>query len=63
METCEPDSLGSNEEERMSNRAELIELVENWLHPGPRFPVYILGNNNLISQVALKVKNMLKSLK
>ena len=41
----------------MSNRAELIELVENWLHPGPQFPIYILGNNNPISQVVLKVKS------
>ena len=37
METRELDSLGRNERERMSNRAELIDLV-NCLYPEPQFP-------------------------
>lgn len=47
----------------MGDRVVLIDLVEKWLHLGPCFPIYIIGSNNPISQVALKVKNMLKNLK
>lgn len=37
METCELDSLGRDEKEIMSNRAELIVLV-NCLYPESQFP-------------------------
>lgn len=37
METCELDSLGRGEREIMSNRAELIDLV-NCLYPESQFP-------------------------
>ena len=63
METWQRDTLRIDGEERMGDRVVLIDLVEKWLHLGPCFPIYIIGSNNPISQVALKVKNMLKNLK